>query len=1169
MDGRLAMGEACCVEDLDAVCGEAQDGEGVDVPYFAALGAEALGFYPPAELLQALLQHRGAGLNVRAEPMVGTRGPDGTRAASPDPLPSGASRARSRGVGAAQQAFDVEGRAAFVAALSCQLLDALLVGLDLVLPDVELMGRKGPVIVPVPGGRAVFVRSATEAPYVVWAAATKTSVCTFCSCGTASKDENVGARVRSSKSSTCMHAEAYSQALQQAVKHFLCSTTRALLRLYPAIDNFSVNALHVDTFMMQPLPDGAAIHVVGYNHIWCIVHTPGARTRKTRPVCQHVPCRTRNSRCLHSFAVKPPIGGYGGFNNPAKEGAENKGDDDGGAASENSDQNGGAEGEARTAPPPAASTAPRRRRPAAHAAKKKGQERVYLDTDYRRRARNLLPCASETRVCLVWDGVARGTPLPADVGEDLYESKCHKCGTAAGVRGPAVLGDLYTLSGPTKIRTRQWLCPDKECAEIVRFDGSDYGLFAYNAETIYTRTLLDVILFTVISTKSSISAATAVSAFNLHCSGAVHANDSTQTRQELSYATDQYSRTLIVPRSLYRCVDCYHCSETPYAAVVADGQTIGIFREASFPFEKDTINVPTIPISINDACAAFDPKVRLCVRQRLKAGYSAEVTFNKAEQKALSTFASLSDVAPALGVHTDAEHRKKAGSWAASIFWCSFFATTAEAQGGNDDEELTDASRSPPGSPPPPKALLSPSVPPPAINNTSSTFKPTLRGGGVADDANGAVQSTAGFRFCKVIPEAIGGDDVLPIVRRERWCILFDFFSTFVAEPVIGIFSGCNVDELTELSQALIDGKKQEQWNENTTGIQSLHVVWPALDLLADSMDDDVELSRAMGELILFAVHTDLHMEALWRCRMNAEALRFEADWTDTDAAKFKEWQLRQPAPAEPRLPSGLVSKAASAGRADDQAAEIRSGVVMPDLDQVRPHPTDNVAAAAARAARDKEKQTNPTKKTKRKRADMENGGLGDDDCRHAFITHNVFTPGVVSYLCPCGVLIGFEVLETAESPAGIVAALAARFPRLPKTVYFDTACQSSRNATRRMPWLVRLSETSWALDRFHAVAHKCSPLFDANNYPERSGLHKTSAAENRHSLNKPLKSHLTYLGQDRFVVQMRLIGAINNLLILYRRTIGKSDVRHRPLPSFFHSHLVSQCERVVCACRQ
>lgn len=80
--------------------------------------------------------------------------------------------------------------------------------------------------------------------------------------------------------------------------------------------------------------------------------------------------------------------------------------------------------------------------------------------------------------------------------------------------------------------------------------------------------------------------------------------------------------------------------------------------------------------------------------------------------------------------------------------------------------------------------------------------------------------------------------------------------------------------------------------------------------------------------------------------------------------------------------------------------------------------------------------------------------------------------------------------------------------------------------------------------------------------------MHKTSAAENRHSLNKPLKKHLTYLGQDRFVVQMRLIGAINNLLILYRRSIGRSDVRHRPLPLYFHTLVASVCEVEGCECR-
>jgi len=164
--------------------------------------------------------------------------------------------------------------------------------------------------------------------------------------------------------------------------------------------------------------------------------------------------------------------------------------------------------------------------------------------------------------------------------------------------------------------------------------------------------------------------------------------------------------------------------------------------------------------------------------------------------------------------------------------------------------------------------------------------------------------------------------------------------------------------------------------------------------------------------------------------------------------------------------------------------------------------------------------------------------------------------------------LLGFEVQEMAESLAGIVAALAAPFLQIPKTVYFDTACQLVCNATQRMPWLVRISDTAWLLDRFHAVQRKCFPLYDANTYPTRTGMHKSSAAENRHSLNEPLKAHLTYLAQDRFVVQMRLIAAIKNMLIMYRGCVNRTDIRHCPLSALFHSHLTMRCERLGCLCR-
>lgn len=1181
---RPAMSAGSCTLGCasDQSPAEGEDG----APFFSALGAEALAYYPPAELLQALLHHREYDVEVRAVPFLRARGSNARRAPHPASVPPELAGRPPRGEDTGlPQGHEADG-ASSSTAMSSEMVDALLVGTGLVLPDEEQVGSRGAVTKAALGGRAVFVRGATGDPFVVWAASSKMSILSFCSCGTPSKDENVEARVRTSQSSSCRHADAYMAALRGIAEHVQCTDLRALLTSFPALDNAAANSLDVCTVEMHALDDSAALHIVGFIRIWSVVHTPAARTRKARPVCRHVPCRSRTTHCIHSCAVKPPLGGYGGFETGKGDGRD---DEDDNVGSDRGGDDGMDEGDGASSDghgpsssshkPPAPAVPQARHSPAAHAAKKKGQERRFSDTDHRRRARNLLPCAVETRMCPDWDSLARGAPSAGVTLEDLHESTCMRCGAAAGDLEPRTEAQLHTLSGPTPILTRSWTCANAECKATVRFDGSDLGLFAYNAETVYTRTLIDVILFTIISTKSSISAASAVSAFELHCSGSVHANDSAQTRQELSYATDQYFRTLIVPRTLYRCDDCYVCSQTPYLAVVADGETIGIFREASFPFEKDTANVPNIPISINDACAVYEPKVRVCVRQLLKAGYSAEVSFNKSEQQAMSTFESLSEVAPAFGDHSDAEHRKKAAAGAASIFWCSFFKSTSTSQGGGHDDAASEASEPPPASEPPtPPSASQPLTPPSSLSSSprpprmdQSPALP-LHGGGApaeAEDADAKGEAVTGFRFCKVIPRAIGGDDLLPIVRRERWSTLFNFFSAFIAEPVIGIISGCLLDSLKLLAQALIDGKKQENLQQYTTVIQSLHVIWPAIDLLADSMEDDAELARAMAELLLFAVHTDLHMELLWRSRMNAEALRFEADWTNTDAGKFRAWKERQPLPTTLRLPSGHAAVQESQPRTADQATEIISGVVMPDLDQVRPHLTNSVAAKAARAARKKkEKQKNPKKHTKRKRANMENGGLGDDDCRHAFITSSVFTPGVVSYLCSCGVLLGFEVLETAEGPARIFAVLASRAPRLPKTVHFDTACQSSRNATRRMPWLVRISETSWALDRFQAVGHKCSPLFDANNYPERSGLHKTSAAENRHSLNRPLKSHLTYLGQDRFVVQMRRISAINDLLILYRRKISKTDVHHRPLPSYFRRYMVSHCERMACDCR-
>lgn len=1189
-------------------------------PFFASLAGEALDFYLPQDLLQALLHHRGGETGVEAVPIGANRqaahpGPATEDHPNLDDLPphgklprEGAARqprAERRGAPPRPErpktTLEADGGGlsggASIAALAGKLQDAVLVGMDLLQEDFRAPGGADAIVQPGHGGRAIFFSHARSS-FVVWAATTVAGgVGFFCSCGGEGMADNVTASVRSGVSSRCRHAAAHALALRDVARHQLCSSVPDLLQRFPALDNARAGADDVVSVPVFEEETGRSGHIVGFNRIWCIVITPPRWSRQSRPVCSHVPCRTRSSYCIHSCAVQPPAGGYGGFeiDSDGDDDMPDAGDEDVqqqrlGPDVEEQQQRLRLDDEEQQQEDRVGERTPRqdhgedradgRVRPAGRKARKKGQPRLFIDTDRLRRARNMMPCKQETDECALWDKVGRGEVVDG-LSLEVFESDCPSCGSAAGELEAAVAADLHTLSGRARVLTRQWVCKGEEgrpCGVTVPFDGAAHGLFAFSGATVYTRTLLDVILFTIISTKSSISAASAVSAFQLHCSGMVFDGDSAQTRQALSLATDEYARTLLVPEGLYKCATCYHCSETPYQAVVADGQTIGIFRDASFPFERDTSNVPTIPISVDNACTVPMAKVRKCIRQRLEASYDVEVGFTKPDQLAMSKFVALGTVAPPLGDHSDASHRAECAVWAASCVFFSFFALSAvprqervDRTGSSSDsapvpasspmdnpaEELTTASSTTSSS-----TILDDG----SVALTGNGERHTLSGGGepLGNAPAKPIQAVKQFKYCNVNPASVGRRALLPVVRRERWSILFNFFRTFVAEPVLGVFAGCVVADVSALADALIAGKTQVEWLPLSTCIQSIHVVWPVLDMLADDLDSDPELRRAFGELLMFSLHADLHMEELWRAQMNADSLRYEAQWTNTDAAKFKTWKREQPMPARPQLPTGLRARAESRGRVLNQADEVRSGLVFPSLDQVRTHPRDDAAAAAAQAGREKAK----TKRAaKRKRAEMIAAGLGDDDCRHKFLSHAEFTPGVVSYLCMCGVLIGFEVLESAESPAGIVATLAARFPRLPTTVYFDTACQASRNATRRVPWLVRLSKTAWALDRFHAPGHKCSPLFDANNYPARSGLHKTSAAENRHSLNKPLKSHLTYLAQDRFVVQMRMIGAVNNMLIMYRRALGKTDVRHRPLPSFFQERIATRCERVGCLC--
>lgn len=78
---------------------------------------------------------------------------------------------------------------------------------------------------------------------------------------------------------------------------------------------------------------------------------------------------------------------------------------------------------------------------------------------------------------------------------------------------------------------------------------------------------------------------------------------------------------------------------------------------------------------------------------------------------------------------------------------------------------------------------------------------------------------------------------------------------------------------------------------------------------------------------------------------------------------------------------------------------------------------------------------------------------------------------------------------------------------RMPRVVYCDTACQTQRNALLHVPWLLTEEEVSFFIDRFHQCGHVCSPVFEADEYPEISRGHDTSSAERQLSIKKKSKS--------------------------------------------------------------
>jgi len=199
--------------------------------------------------------------------------------------------------------------------------------------------------------------------------------------------------------------------------------------------------------------------------------------------------------------------------------------------------------------------------------------------------------------------------------------------------------------------------------------------------------------------------------------------------------------------------------------------------------------------------------------------------------------------------------------------------------------------------------------------------------------------------------------------------------------------------------------------------IQGVVFVWQFFLLMSDHMDASPALSRAVGELLFFACRTDTRALVLWEAKAVEDAQAFKDEWVGTSIEKHEAWLVSR---GVRDAATHVVAVGPSTVRVIEQANALRSGQVWPGRKAVRAFLEDYTAErqrkkAADKRATDKAGGSTGGKKKGGKDGDKagkkkERKACDEDDCRHHFPDNVLQAPGVLSFMCGCGYIVGSEI---------------------------------------------------------------------------------------------------------------------------------------------------------------
>jgi len=214
---------------------------------------------------------------------------------------------------------------------------------------------------------------------------------------------------------------------------------------------------------------------------------------------------------------------------------------------------------------------------------------------------------------------------------------------------------------------------------------------------------------------------------------------------------------------------------------------------------------------------------------------------------------------------------------------------------------------------------------------------------------DGAAPASSGFTFSTIASVFPPTDDA--DLQLDRWRKARVFVSAFLAEPALNVVNGCDMLDVEVLARALIAGVPSEFWLDYLDCVQGVVFVWQFLLLMSDQMDASPALSRAVGELLFFACHTDAQGLVLLEAKAGEDAKAFKQEWAEASVERHEAWLMSQ---GVRDTDMHVVAVGPSTVRIIEQSNELRFGQVWPGRKAARAFLEDYTAERQRKKADDK-----------------------------------------------------------------------------------------------------------------------------------------------------------------------------------------------------------------------